>query len=83
MESGVRKAFEIRSAYALTLIARPAAAEAARITLAEAMNGHLFCGACEAPLHLTQHNAARVLVTESARCTRCRRTQGFPFSWLF
>lgn len=83
MERGGRKAFEIRSTYALTLIARPEAAESARQTLAEAMDGHVFCGACEAPLILTRHNAARALLSESSRCTRCRRVQEFPFSWLF
>ncbi|TCP30396.1 hypothetical protein [Sphingomonas sp. BK235] len=41
------------------------------------------CCGCTARLVMTAHNAARLVLTESFRCTKCRRTQPFPFSWIF
>lgn len=41
------------------------------------------CESCGANLKLTSHNAARILLSESYRCVRCRRVNKFPFSWFF
>lgn len=43
----------------------------------------LQCLHCQLPLKLTPHNAARLVLSESFRCTECRRIQPFPFSWMF
>jgi len=41
------------------------------------------CPDCQSPLKMTAHNAARMILTESFRCVKCRRRQPFPFSWIF
>ncbi|MEJ6395003.1 hypothetical protein V8J82_17195 [Gymnodinialimonas sp. 2305UL16-5] len=41
------------------------------------------CPDCRSPLKITPHNAARLVLTESYRCASCRRSQAFPFSWIF
>lgn len=82
-EPGGRRAFEVRSTYGFMFAARPEVAEDSRANLAEAFAGHLNCGGCSAPATLTMHNAARAVLSESHRCTRCRRVQDLPFSWFF
>lgn len=41
------------------------------------------CPDCYSALKITRHNAARLVLTESYRCANCRRSQPFPFSWIF
>lgn len=41
------------------------------------------CPDCQAPLKMTPHNAARLVLNESFRCVTCRRRHPFPFSWIF
>lgn len=41
------------------------------------------CPDCHSALKITPHNAARLVLTESYRCAGCRRSQPFPFSWIF
>lgn len=41
------------------------------------------CDSCKAKLKLTQHNAAKIVMAQSFRCTKCGRNNGLPFAWLF
>lgn len=41
------------------------------------------CDHCGKPLRITHHNAVRMVLSESTRCTNCRMVQAFPFSWMF
>lgn len=43
----------------------------------------LNCETCGASLNVTPHNAARLALTDTYRCSACRRIQPFPLSWLF
>jgi len=43
----------------------------------------LECPDCGKALAVTPHNASRLILTQSYRCTGCRRIQSFPFSWIF
>lgn len=53
----------------------------------EALNTNLGpyckCPHCNAELRVTEHNGLRIALTESFRCTSCRRGVPMPFSWLF
>jgi hypothetical protein len=41
------------------------------------------CPDCDSALKITPHNAARLVLTQSYRCTGCRHSQPFPLSWIF
>jgi len=82
MDKGTKSAFFVRSANGYSL----ATGINAKQTLAEMerwFEGRLSCPRCKKPLRITQHNGLRILLTESFRCTSCRASQPFPFSWIF
>ena len=81
MDEGARDAFHLRSLFGFLLLE----GKSARATqdLVEGMLAHrVDCDACGAKLTLSRHNAARIVMTDSFRCARCRRVRAFPFSWL-
>lgn len=80
-ETGSIKAFHVRSILGLYLVEGEENEAHAINQLAKLQ--YLRCSHCQTPLKVTPHNAARLVLTESYRCTGCRRTQPFPFSWLF
>lgn len=41
------------------------------------------CEHCAQPPVFTRHNMARTILSQSSRCTACRRVSDLPFSWLF
>lgn len=51
--------------------------------MGEALSPIIRCTSCETPLKVTQHSAVRLMLTESFRCTHCKREQPFPLSWVF
>lgn len=59
--------------------------EAANIValLKSEVGSHLKCPTCKHPTDVTPYNALRIALTESFRCTSCRRSLPFPFSWMF
>lgn len=81
MDAGAKKAFVIRSILGLYLV-EGEANEAVAIERLSALSEHFSCD-CGAPLKVTPHNAARITLSESYRCTSCRRVNGFPFAWMF
>lgn len=80
-QAGGIEAFHVRSILGLYLVEGDGNEALAVDRLASLK--HLRCQNCRSPLKVTPHNAARLVLTESYRCTRCRRTQPFPFSWIF
>jgi hypothetical protein len=82
-EPGARKAFVFRSVNIYRFLHREGWPSVLTELISEAIASHVKCNVCNAPLQVTEYNAFRILITDSFRCTRCRRKQIFPFSWLF
>lgn len=83
MDPGARKAFVFRTINAYRILHYDGGAAALAKVMSEALAPRIKCAACDAPLKVTQYNVARLLLTDSFRCTRCRQKQLFPLSWLF
>jgi hypothetical protein len=83
MDEGAKSAFVFRTTHDLGLIGDADEVHAIRTLLTNLLQPHFSCAHCDAPLTVTTHNAARILLTDSCRCTSCRRAMGLPFSWLF
>lgn len=83
MDEGAKSAFVFRTTHGLSLIGDADEVRAIRTLLTSLLQPHCSCAHCDAPLTVTTHNAARILLTDSCRCTSCRRAMGLPFSWLF
>jgi hypothetical protein len=81
MDAGARNAFHLRSLFGFLLL-EGKSARAAQDALEAMLPDRVDCDACGARLALTHHNAARIVMTDSFRCTRCGRIRTFPFSWL-
>lgn len=81
MDDGAKRAFDMRSIIGLYLVEGGENEQHALDRLA-GLN-ELQCDFCNKLLVVTTHNAARLVLSESYRCTGCGRVQGFPFSWLF
>lgn len=82
MDGGSKTAFTVRSIYGFHLVERSEAAEET-IQRLSALSDHVKCASCNVPLTLTHHNASRIVMTESFRCTFCKTVTPFPFAWLF
>lgn len=80
-EAGGRSAFNVRSILGLYLVE----GDENEAHALERLVGltRVQCPDCGSALKITPHNAARLVLGESYRCTQCRRIQPFPFSWLF
>lgn len=81
MDEGARLAFVVRAVFGYSLIT--AAGKAAQNILRDILSDEIGCGHCNSKLKMTPYNAARILMTESFRCTSCRRVISLPFSYLF
>lgn len=79
-DAGSKSAFYVRSVLGLHLIEGERAEKFAIKTLRKLP---LKCPNCSSALRLTVHNAARLVLSESFRCAKCRRVYPFPFSWIF
>lgn len=82
MDKGSRCAFQSRSLYGFAL-ACDLNTEQCLGDLREIMGKLLKCGHCGHPLKVTRRNGARLMMTESFRCTSCQRINPFPFAWAF
>ena len=80
MDAGARNAFHLRSLIGFLLL-EVTSARAAQGALQNMLGHHVDCDACGAQLILSRHNAARIVMTDSFRCARCRRIRPYPFSW--
>lgn len=83
MDRHAKKAFVARSKFGYYLVEGGRRAEIVIEQLGSTLSPHVSCYACSMPAVVTAHNAARILLTDSFRCTRCRRSNPFPFSWTF
>jgi hypothetical protein len=81
-DKGGHKAAAMRSILGFRLVQK-ADPEAITGLLAKALNGKVECPHCSASLRVTDYNSLRIVLTESFRCTACRRTVELPFSWIF
>lgn len=80
-EAGSAKAFEERSILGLYLV-EGGENEANAIKHLTGLT-RISCPSCQSGLKVTAHNAARLSLTDSYRCTKCQRVHPFPFSWTF
>jgi hypothetical protein len=80
MDAGSKAAFTVRSIYGLHLVeGDQAIAIQQRLSI---LSDYVRCSTCNTAPKLTYHNAARILMTESFRCTACKKVTAFPFAWL-
>ncbi len=80
-EDGSKNAFQVRSILGLYLVEGEESEAHAMERLADLTR--IECPDCQSALKITPHNAARLVLTDSYRCTNCRRSQPFPLSWMF
>ena len=80
-DDGGKTAFHVRSILGLYLVEGEENEAHALERLAGLTS--MECPDCNSALKITPHNAARIVLTESYRCSSCRRSQPFPFSWIF
>ena len=83
MDEGAKMAFLARSTFGFHLVETEESAKSVLDALSLALSPRVRCGKCDAPLAVTSHNAARIVLTETFRCTRCQRVHYLPFSWFF
>jgi hypothetical protein len=80
-DDGAKKAFFVRSMLGLQLVMGEEN-EINVIGILAALTA-MECPDCHSALKITPHNAARLVLTESYRCTGCGVAHPFPFSWIF
>ncbi len=80
MDDGARNAFYVRSTCGYCLVEGKGKTED---MLDEVLSQSLVCPKCKSKFQISRHSAARIVLTESYRCSKCRRVSPFPFSWLF
>ncbi|TXH85042.1 MAG: hypothetical protein E6Q77_01275 [Rhizobium sp.] len=80
-DMGSKQAFNIRSILGIYLVEGGEHEILALKRLASL--AQLNCPKCRAFLKISAHNAARIVLSESYRCSTCRSVQPFPFSWMF
>lgn len=80
-DTGGSAAFYVRSSLGLCLVESDESEAHTVEQLASLL--HLECPSCHTSLKMTPHNAARLVLTDSFRCTKCRHIHPFPFSWIF
>jgi hypothetical protein len=82
MDESVKTAFAVRSLFGFSILE---GGKLRRSTLKElsAILSHVACEHCNAPLKVTAHNAERIILTDSFRCTACGKRNALAFSWAF
>lgn len=83
MDPGAREALLFRTDNGYRLLHYDGGAVALASAMGDILSPKVKCKACGSQLKVTPHNAARLLLADSFRCTRCRRISPFPLSWMF
>lgn len=83
MDPGAKRAFEVRSIFGLYLVEGGANAQYVLKYLTKTLTPKFSCPDCRTPVTATAHNASRIVLTESFRCTNCRVVTPFPYAWMF
>jgi hypothetical protein len=81
MDSGSKMGFTVRSIYGFHLVEQSDRVTEIQQRLS-ALSGYIGCATCKTSPTFTHHNAARIVMTDSFRCTACKRITPFPFSWV-
>ena len=74
MDAGARDAFFVRTTCGYGLVEDRGKME---VMLDEILGQSLSCPECRTKFKITRYNAARILMTESYRCPKCRRISAF------
>lgn len=82
MDPGARRSFVFRSINGYRYLRLKGAPEVLSSIFNETLAAHVVCKACGAFCKMTAYNVACLLLNDSFRCTRCRRKNLFPLSWL-
>lgn len=82
MQEGVKLAFGVRSLFAFSLLEGEGGEKRTIDELNRIVSG-VVCKRCKSPLRVTLHNAARILLCDSFRCTTCHGKNLLAFSWAF
>ena len=82
MDKGAKEAFRIRALLGSSLVEGFKCSDSIRI-LKGAFENIISCPNCHSDLKITYYNAVKIVLTESYRCTNCRRSHYFPFSYIF
>ncbi|KEZ98222.1 hypothetical protein A11M_0106925 [Xanthomonas vasicola pv. vasculorum NCPPB 895] len=77
MDPVSKAAFTLRSQMGLLLLRHKGAERMLHIF--EGISETVECFSCGGALKITARNVERIVLTETVRCTKCRRINGFPF----
>ncbi|NSL55050.1 hypothetical protein [Uliginosibacterium aquaticum] len=83
MEKGTRSALAFRAINGYRLLLGEQASLAVANAIGKALSPLIQCADCKTRLKVTVRNAAKLLLADCFQCTKCRRKQLFPFSWMF
>lgn len=83
MDPGAREALLFRTKNGYRFLHYDGGSAALASEMDDILSPKIKCNACGTQLKVTPHNAARLLLADSFRCTRCRRISPFPLSWMF
>lgn len=82
-DPGSQKSLVFRTVNAYRLLQSKEHAKVVTAALGHGLSKRVQCPVCSTSLRVTRHNAARLLLTDQYRCSRCQRVSAYPFSWLF
>ncbi|WGD29125.1 hypothetical protein AncyloWKF20_15230 [Ancylobacter sp. WKF20] len=81
MDSLSKRAFITRSRYGYYLLSDNIRQVTLISAFTEILGPIIRCFSCSRPIKITKHNLARIILTDSFRCTHCSRTNELAFSW--
>ena len=82
MDKGSKKAFRARAILGMHLVEKQECCHSMGL-LRGMLENRILCENCRAQLRLTVYNAIKILFAETFRCTKCRRHNYLPFTYLF
>ncbi|MDN7999281.1 hypothetical protein QZN00_19290 [Burkholderia multivorans] len=83
MDAGTFRALKFRSINGGRLIQGSPLSDIVVDVMSRTLSPLLKCATCDTSIKVTHHNAARLILTDTFRCTTCKRVSPFPFSWTF
>jgi hypothetical protein len=82
MDEGGRQSAVIRTVLGFSLVMTIGSGSVQEI-MKDINFSDIKCANCHKILNVTEYNAMRIVMTESFRCSSCKKINSFPFSWLF
>lgn len=82
MDTGTKGAISTRSIFGFHLVERNERLSETKHQLTQ-FTSKIRCATCQAPISMTDHNVARIVMNDSFRCSSCQRVTVIPFSWMF